>query len=130
MLFTSTLLTFLCASTTFALPSLSLFKNAKRDAATVEADINTLVSDVTALDTQIKQFDGSQASAFYFLIAYNQLVSDIQTTTSAVTASGTFSAGDSATIVNDAIPLVGNTIGALNDLIAIVSCPLLVMDRA
>lgn len=109
--------------TSFGLFSLALASPiTKRTAATVETDIATIVTDLTAFDTAINKFTGTLVTALSVLSAYNTLDTAVNTATADITSTGTLDSTDSATIYAAVSSLTTQIASTLTDANAQVSC--------
>src|SRR5205823_244438 len=93
----------------------------KRDAATVLSDLSAIGTDVSTLDSDVNDFNGSILQAFPLQTAESNLVSAINTATSDTTSSSAFSTTDSTNIVNATEALTPLIVKVLNDLVGKVS---------
>ena len=96
-----------------SLLSFSIAGPVKRSAATIEAHIATVNSQLHVVDSDIKSFTGNFFQALLLISAVQTLETDFNTLTSDVTSTGALGAGDSATIVtavNGLVSTLGTTL--------------------
>lgn len=107
------------------LATLSLFgvalarpQHHRRTVATIESDLATVSTELTAFDEDINAFTGSLLQALALLSSYEDLASAVTTTTSDVTSTGTLAASDSATIYTTLESLTTQITDTLSDAVA------------
>lgn len=95
----------------------------KRTAATIETDIATISTDLTAFDAAINKFTGTLVTALSVLSAYNTLDAAVNAATADITSTGTLDSADSATIYASLSDLTTQISSTLTDANAQVSSP-------
>ncbi|KAJ7051307.1 hydrophobic surface binding protein [Mycena amicta] len=106
--------------TVVSVAAVSLALVAKRDAATVEADIATITTKVTTLDNAIEAFPltgGSLVNALAIHSDATSLITTLNTATSDATNAGAFSEDDGASILASVEAIEPIILDALQDIV-------------
>lgn len=91
---------------------------AKRDAATVLADLNTISTDLSTLDTAVQGFDGNILNALPIANDESTVENDLKQAISDTDASSAFSTSDSSSVTSAVTALEPSINKTINDLVA------------
>ncbi|OJJ47253.1 hypothetical protein ASPZODRAFT_151775 [Penicilliopsis zonata CBS 506.65] len=90
----------------------------KRDAATVLSDLETILTEVEAVETAFADWDGDALGALTLLTYYDDLSSDLETAITDTEATSTLSTSDSSSITSEVETLGPSILAALAAIVA------------